>query len=109
MDKIKILGQISPAAATPTSIYTVPSVTSTVVSTLVVCNRNAVSRIFRINVRENGEATSDKGYLFYGTEMAANTTITVTIGMTLTEGDIVEAYASGTGVSFNLFGVETTT
>jgi len=39
----KVLGQSAPSATTATTLYTVPSATSAVVSTLVVANRAATS------------------------------------------------------------------
>jgi hypothetical protein len=35
----KVLGQLNPAATTPTTLYTVPASTSTVVSTITICNQ----------------------------------------------------------------------
>lgn len=106
-DIIKVLGQIEAAATTPTTLYTVPSLTSTTTSSLMVCNRAASPTSFRVNIRVGGEATANKQYIYYDHALAADETFTSIIGMTLAEGDIVEVYATDTGLSFNLFGVET--
>ena len=53
----KVLGQSAPSAATATTLYTVPSATSTVVSTINVVNTNAsTADTIRIAVRPAGAA-----------------------------------------------------
>ncbi len=106
-DVIKILNQLAAASATEEELYTVPNVTVTTVSTLVICNRTAGNLTFRVSVSVNDVATANKDYLFYDAPIAANGTVTVTIGMTLGQNDTIRTYASATGLSFNLFGVET--
>jgi hypothetical protein len=106
-DIIKVLGQLDAAATTEEDLYPVPNVTVATCSTLVICNRTASSIDFRVSVAPAAAVTSDEQYLFYDAPIAGNTTITVTIGMTLAQLDVVRTYASATGLSFNLFGVET--
>lgn len=108
-DTIKVLGQLAAAATTEEDLYAVPNLAQTTSSTLVICNRTSVQKTFRISVAPAAASTADKQYLFYDTSIAANTTVTVTIGMTLAQLDVVRIYASATGLSFNLFGVETAT
>jgi hypothetical protein len=55
-----------------------------------------------------GAVDNAKQYLFYDTAIAANTTVTVTIGITLGAADVVRVYATLATLSFNLFGVELT-
>lgn len=102
----KVLGQVSPAATTLTDLYTVPSSTEAVGSTLVICNRNASKVTFRAAVAVGGAGDDPKQYLFYDTDLLANDSIFATIGIALAAGDVVRVYASTTGVSFQLFGVE---
>jgi len=104
----KVLAQSSPAATTLTTLYTVPSVTSTVVSTIAVCNRSASSSSFRVAVRPLGAALSNQHYLNYDTTVPPNDTIFLTIGMTLAATDIVSVYSSSTNLSFSMFGSEIT-
>lgn len=106
-DVLKVLGQLAAAATTEEDLYNVPNLAQTTVSTLVVCNRGATTLTFRVSVAVNDVATADKGYLFYDTPIDGNSTLTVTIGMTFGQNDTVRTYASATGLSFNLFGVET--
>jgi len=106
-DVIKVLGQLDPAATTTTTLYTVPDLTQTTVSSLVICNRTGSSITFRVSVHVAGAGADDKQFLFYDQALAANTTQTVVIGMCLGQTDVIKVYASAVDVSFNLFGVET--
>lgn len=102
----KVLGQVNPSATTATTLYTVPSATSVVVSTLNICNQAASAATFRIAIRPAGETLDPKHYISYGTSVPANDSVTLTIGITLAETDVVTVYASTSTVSFNLFGSE---
>jgi hypothetical protein len=106
-DAIKVLGQLDPAATTTTTLYTVPDLTQTTVSSLVICNRTGSSITFRVSVHVAGAGADDKQFLFYDQALAANTTQTVVIGICLGQTDVIKVYASAVDVSFNLFGVET--
>jgi hypothetical protein len=102
----KVLGQVSPSATTNTTLYTVPSATSTVCSTLTICNRNSSAGTFRIAVRPAGASISNEHYISYDTNIPGNDTVSLTIGITLAETDVITVYASTTDLSFNLFGSE---
>lgn len=107
MDSLKVLGQQADATTAAVPLYTVPSLTSTTASTLMVCNRTSGLLTFRVSVHVAGAGADNKQYIFYDVPLNGNTSLSVTIGMTIAEDDVVNAFASGTGLSFNLFGVET--
>lgn len=103
----KILDQTAPAANTPTLAYgPVGAGTSTIVSTLAVCNRGTTAATYRISIRENGEADSSKQYLVYDAAVPGNSTATWTIGVTLTTGDAIWVQASNANLTFQSFGSE---
>ncbi len=102
----KVLGQSAPGATTETDLYTVPSATQAVCSSLVVTNRSAVAVTFRVSVSVAGGATANKDYLYYDLPLAANDTFAATLGITLNATDKVRVYASTANLSFNLFGQE---
>ena len=104
----KVLGQQNPAATTLTTLYTVPSATNTVASTLMICNQAGSSATFRIAIRPAGATLDLKHYLSYDTVVPANDSIALTLGLTLATTDVVSVYASTTSLSFNLFGSEIT-
>ena len=106
-DVIKVLGQLDPSATTATTLYTVPDLTLTTVSSLVVCNRTGSAITYRASVRVAGASADDKQYLFYDKSLAANSTDAHVIGITLNQADVVTVYVGSANMSFSLFGVET--
>lgn len=105
---LKVLGQSAPAAATLTTLYTVPAATSAIGSTLTVANRSAAATSFRIAIRVAGGAVQDEDYLYYDIEIPGNETFATTIGISLATTDVVSVYATLATLSFNLFGQEVT-
>jgi hypothetical protein len=103
----KVLGQSNPSATTEATLYTVPSSTQSVVSSIVICNQAATSATFRVAVRPSADATTTaKHYLVYGTTVAANDTIILTMGVTLAASDKILVYASTGNISFAAYGSE---
>lgn len=101
----KVLGQVNPAATTLTTLYTVPSATSAVGSTLAICNQGPTTTV-RVAIRPAGEAIDPKHYIVYNTVVNANDTLFFTIGVSLATTDVVSVYAGTATVSFNLYGSE---
>ena len=106
-DVIKVLGQSAPSATTTTTLYTVPDLNQTTVSSLVICNRTGGALTYRVSVHVADAAASNEQYLYYDKTIAANETFSAVLGLTLNQSDVVKVYASNTGLSFNMFGVET--
>ena len=104
----KTLGQVADASANNVTLYTVPASTETVVSTIVICNREGASNTFRIAVRPNGATLANEHYLAYDSSISANDTITMTLGITVDASDVISVGASDANVSFNVFGTEIT-
>jgi len=102
----KVLGQNNPSATTATTLYTVPSSTEAVVSTIVVANQAGTAGTYRLAIRPDGESLAAKHYLAYDVALPANSTHTYTIGVTLNAADVITVYASSTSMSFNVFGSE---
>lgn len=102
----KILGQSAPSATTNTDLYTVPGATQSVISTLTVCNRGTTATTYRIAARPSGAAIANAHYIAYDASIAANSTVTLTIGISLATTDVVTIYAGNTSLSFTAFGVE---
>jgi hypothetical protein len=103
----EVLGQESPAANTDDDLYTVPSATSAVVSTLSVCNRG-VSTTFRVAVRPAGATLADQHYIVYDNIVNAGDAVFLTLGITLAATDVVTVRAGTADMSFSLFGSEIT-
>jgi hypothetical protein len=102
----KVLGQSAPSATTATALYTVPSATESVISTITVCNRGTATGSFRISVRPDGAALANQHYLAFDANIAAKDTIFLTVGATMDASDVLEVYASTADFSFTAFGSE---
>lgn len=102
----KVLGQSAPAATTLTTLYTVPSATDAVVSTIAICNRAGTSATYRIAVRPAGAAVANQHYIVYGATVAASDSVLLTLGLTLDTTDVISVYASTADLSFSAFGSE---
>ena len=103
----KIIAQSAPAATTETVIYTVPNSTSTVISTLTVCNQASTPATYRIAIRPAADSTTAaKHWIVYGATIDGSDSTMLTTGTTLAAGDKVIVYASSATMSFNLSGME---
>ena len=101
------MGQLNPSATTETTLYTAPSSTSTVVSTLTICNQTSSAATYRIAVRPSADSsTAAKHWIIYGATVAASDTTALTLGITLATGDKLQVYASSANLSFSAFGSE---
>ena len=103
---IKVLSQTMPSAATLTDSYTVPALTTAVISSIVICNQSATATTFRVSVAVAGLADTPKQYLYYNVTIAGNDTFIATIGVSLGAADVVRVYSTLATCSFNIFGVE---
>ena len=102
----KVLGQSNPSATTATTLYTVPSSTEAVISSLVICNQSGSPATYRIAVRPNGTTLAAVHYIVYDAVIAGNNTTAQTLGITVDAADVVTIYASTATLSFVAFGSE---
>lgn len=91
---------ITPTATSLTSLYVVPAATSTVCSSLTVCNKSDVLTSYRFSI--NGF------YIAYDATIDGNETRVFTIGMSLAATNEVKVYATLATLDFVLFGCEIT-
>ena len=102
----KVLGQVSTSSNTTATLYTVPSTSSAVISTIAICNQASTATTFFLAVQPGGATLASKHYINYNTALPANDTMTVSIGITLAPTDVISVRASSTSVSFLIFGSE---
>lgn len=102
----KILGQSAPSATTSTDLYTVPSATQTVVSSIVVCNRDSAAATYRISAASAGAALANAQYIAYDVTVGGNDSTIITIGATLGATDKIRVYASTANLTFTAYGSE---
>ena len=102
----KVLGQVVSTASVDTNVYTVPSSTTAIISSIVVVNRGTDGTTFRVAVRPNGATIENKHYVAYGVALAKSSTAVMTIGITCAVSDVISVYSTNGTLSFNLFGAE---
>jgi hypothetical protein len=103
----KILGQLHPAATTSTDLYTCPTSTQTVVSTISIANVTAVNGKARVWVAKAGAANAHVYALLYDVVVAANSVNTFTLGITLEATDKIRVYSTnGNDLTFHAYGSE---
>jgi len=116
---IKLGANVTSAAISPStaavavqkaiSLYTVPSASSAVVSTLTVANNLTHSGYFSAYIVKSGDSVTtppDKSIIFNKVGVDAGESYNATLGYTLSAGDRVVVRASNAGMHFNLFGSE---
>lgn len=102
----KVLGQVSPAATTLTTLYTVPAGTDAIVTNITVTNTTSGNIYFRIAVRPGGETLATKHYIVYDSGLTANSFAHFTMPITVDAADVISVYATATGLAFSAFGSE---
>jgi glucose-6-phosphate dehydrogenase assembly protein OpcA len=102
----KVLGQSNPSATTATTLYTVPSATEAVVSTIVIANLTSTAATFRIAIRPNGATLANSQYIAYDITVGASDSTALTLGITMDAADIITVYASTANLTFTAFGSE---
>lgn len=103
----KVLGQSNPAAATLTTLYTVPASTSAVCSTIAICNQG-VSALYRVAIRPAAASITAAHFIVFDATINSLDTMFLTIGTTLATTDVVSVQSSTSTCSFNLSGTEIT-
>lgn len=102
----KVIGQSYPTAATATTLYTVPSATQTVISTINVANQSVNADRIRVAIRPAGATLASQHYIVYDIDLPARGQYTLTAGITLGATDVVTVYSTNGTSSFNAFGSE---
>lgn len=102
----KVLGQSAPSATTLTTLYTVPSATTAVISSIVIANRDSASATYRIAVRPDGAAIANSQYIAYDVTVGASDSTVLTLGVTMDAADVLSVYASTANLTFSAFGSE---
>ena len=103
----KILGQSAPANTSNADLYTVPSATSTIVSSVTITNTTATAANATIYIRKAGAAAATTNALVYAQSIPGNSTVSYTIGLTLATTDVITINtATASALTFQAFGSE---
>lgn len=86
------------AATSNTTLYTVPSATTTIVTNIVVTNTTSTAGTFTLNL--NGTALASS------TAIAANDTVVIDLKQALSATQTISGSASAVTINFHISGVE---
>lgn len=103
----KILGQSAPSSTSNADLITVGAGKTQVVSTLNIANVTSSVATCRVFARIAGAAAATSNAIIYDVNIAANSTATFTLGITLAATDVLTV-RSGTAnaLTFTAFGSE---
>jgi hypothetical protein len=105
----KTLGQVDLTTTSLTDLVTVGAGKEVIISTIVIANRTASADSFRIAIRTDGDAISNKHYVAFDVPVAANDSTTLTLGISMVATDVLTVKATTADVlSINVFGAEIT-
>lgn len=105
------LGQSFPAANTLTTLYTVPALTSAIVSSIIVCNAsgsNGNTDSFRISIAVAGTGDTLAQYIYYDIDIDQQDTFIATVGLTLATTDIIRVHSLNGHCTFAAWGTQIT-
>lgn len=92
----KVLGQAAPSGTTNVDLYTVGAGKSAIISSIAVCNVTSTAATYRIFQRIAGATAGVGNAVAYDATVAANSTTSVEIKMTVAATDVITVQ-SGTG------------
>ena len=104
----KVLGQVVSTAGVDTNVYTVPTSTTAIISSIVVLNRGTGGTTFKVAVRPNGATVENKHYIAYDTPIARNDTTVLSFGVTMDAADVLTINGADNNLSVSVFGTEIT-
>jgi ribosomal protein L11 len=103
----KILGQANPASTAQAALITVGAGLQQVISTLNIANNTASAASAQVWVRIAGAAASAANIVIPTVPVAANTSLALTLGITLGATDVVTVQSStASALTFTAFGSE---
>lgn len=100
--------QSAPSAATLTTLYTVPGSTTTVVSSITICNRDAAADTVRVAIRIGGVGIANSHYLLFDESIDGNSHRTLTLGIGLAAGTIISVRSTNGTTTFQAYLIQRT-
>lgn len=98
----------APAATTLTDAYTVAAATAAIISSISICNRGATPTTVRLSHAPLGAADATNQYFMYDAALPANTSVILTVGITLAATDKIRVYVGAAQVTVIGWGEERT-
>ena len=102
----KILAQVRPSVNTAVTAYTVPASTTTIISTIHICNTSSVDVTFRIFMDDTGSTYDETTALYYDVDIRSKETykIQTHIGMHQAGGTLGIAVSQASTCTFTFNG-----
>jgi hypothetical protein len=101
METPKRLGAVTVTANTNKLLYTVPGSTSTIVSSVCICNRGVTSATFRVAHVAGAIGNVQQGdYIYYDATIAPNDTYVLTIGAAMSATHTLLVRSNSASVNF---------
>jgi len=104
--KLKILGQSNPLANTLTTVYTVPSLNTSIISSITVCNVGTDNSRFSLAIVPSSLQANTNSYIAFNTTVLGYDMVHLTLGITLGANDRLQANVQTSNISINAFGTE---
>lgn len=98
----KVLFRGAATTTLTTNLYTVPSATTTVITSIAVANTAASSGTFTLSIGPAGSEVA----LFDSVTIAADTTTIIDLKQVLTATQVIDGGASATTINFHISGME---
>lgn len=102
----RILGQVAPTASSTSVVYTVPSGSAAVVSTIAITNRQASVGTYSIWLSRAGAANAASNQFAASTAISPNDTIALTLGVSMSATDLIRVEPSSACITFHVLGAE---
>lgn len=111
-ENYKNLGQVAPGGGVLTTAYTCAG-QAAVISSIVVCNTSGSGGqpggtidYLSVSHAVNGAPNSIKQYIYWQVELVPQDTFIATVGLSLSNGDVLRVESSFGNLSFNIYGTE---
>ena len=91
----------------PSTLYTVPASTTTIVKQIALCNTAAANRTVAVYLVPNGGSASSTNAILYDVSVDAKSTTFVNLSAVMATSDFIQASASvASSVSIHSFGIQ---
>lgn len=97
--------QVQGTAGTGTyaTLYTTPSATQAVISSIVICNQSSSAITFRIGMEDAAATPTASEFLVFDAVIAGNDTIALTLGVAMPAEKFIRVSSSANTCSFSAF------
>ena len=91
------------SVSTYATLYTVPTSTVAVISTIAICNTSASASTYRIGFDDTAGTPGASEWLVYGASVDANDTVFLSLGVSLQASQVIRVSSSADTVTFQAF------